>query len=171
MPSLGGRRLPGLAALSFFVGSLRRPILDVHQAAVDRQRARRETEGENLIRQRKVVFDWIARGIVFILHVRLPSAAPPRDGTAPSVRQAGCRSAATESRPPTDFRNFREKTCVSEVPLSGCIWKPTACPAARDFRAGQDIFPQEYFRISRKNDVAQREKTRCLARWRLSDTP
>ena len=85
--------------LSFFVGSLRRPILDVHQAAVDRQRARREAEGENLIRQRKVVFDWIARGIVFILHVRLPSAVLPIDGTAPSVRQAGCRSAATESRP------------------------------------------------------------------------
>ena len=32
-----------------------RPILNVHQIAVDRQRARRETEGENLIRQRKVV--------------------------------------------------------------------------------------------------------------------
>ena len=32
-----------------------RPILNVHQIAVDRQRARREAEGENLIRQRKVV--------------------------------------------------------------------------------------------------------------------
>ena len=32
-----------------------RPILDVHQVTVDSQRARREAEGENLIRQRKVV--------------------------------------------------------------------------------------------------------------------
>ena len=61
-------------------------------------------DDKNLIRQRKVVFDWITRGIVFILHVRLPSAAPPRDETAPSVRQAGCRSAATENRPRAEAR-------------------------------------------------------------------
>ena len=99
LPSLGGRPLPGLAALSFFVGSLRRPILDVHQVTVDCQRARRESEGENLIRQRKVVFDWIARRVILIPHARLPSVAPPRDGTVPSVRQAGCRSAAMGNRP------------------------------------------------------------------------
>ena len=40
---------------------IRRPILNVHQVAVDSQCARRETEGENLIRQRKVVFNRIAR--------------------------------------------------------------------------------------------------------------
>ena len=90
--------------LSFFVGSLRRPILDVHQAAVDRQRARRETEGETLIRQRKVVFDWIARRVILIPHACLPSVAPPRAETAPSVRQVGCRSAATESRPHAEVR-------------------------------------------------------------------
>lgn len=43
--------------------------------------------------------------------------------------------------------------------------------SGEDSRAGQDIFPQEYFSYFKENDVAQREKTRCLARWRLSDTP
>ena len=79
MPSLGGRPLPGLATLSFFVGSLRRPILNVHQVAVDCQGPRREAEGENLIRQRKVVFDWIARRVILIPHARLPSAVLPID--------------------------------------------------------------------------------------------
>ena len=83
---------------------IRRPILNVHQIAVDRQRARREAEGENLIRQRKVVFDWIARRVILIPHARLPSAAPPRDETAPSVRQAGCRSAAMGNRPRAEAR-------------------------------------------------------------------
>ena len=34
-------------------------------------------------------------------------------------------------------------------------------PAARNFCLEQDIFLQEYGRISRKNGAAQREKTRC----------
>ena len=53
---LGRTTSAGLGGLVLFVGSLRRPILDVHQVTVDCQRARRESEGENLIRQRKVVF-------------------------------------------------------------------------------------------------------------------
>ena len=34
-------------------------------------------------------------------------------------------------------------------------------PAARDFCVAQDIFSQEYWRISRKNDAAHRKKARC----------
>ena len=43
----------------------------------------------------------------------------------------------------------------------GCIWKLPMWPAARNFCAEQDIFSQEYWRISRKNGAAQREKIRC----------
>ena len=39
------------------------------------------------------------------------------------------------------------------------------------FVLGKTFSRRNTFRISRKNDVAQHEKTRCLARWRLSDTP
>ena len=43
----------------------------------------------------------------------------------------------------------------------GCIWKLMMWPAARDFCVAQDIFSQEYWRISRKNDAAHRKKARC----------
>ena len=45
--------------------------------------------------------------------------------------------------------------------LLGCIWKLMMWPAARDFCVAQDIFSQEYWRISRKNDAAHRKKARC----------
>ena len=32
---------------------------------------------------------------------------------------------------------------------------------SEEFSAEQDIFPQEYGRISRKNDAVQRKKVRC----------
>ena len=46
------------------------------------------------------------------------------------------------------------------------LWTPRRFTAlyalpARNFCAEQDIFSQEYWRISRKNDAAQREKARC----------
>ena len=45
--------------------------------------------------------------------------------------------------------------------ILGYIWKLPMWPAARNFCAEQDIFSQEYWRISRKNGAAQREKVRC----------
>ena len=70
---------------------------------------------------------------------------------------------------------------ILEIPEKKLAFRRSLCQGASGSRRrvqrrgifvlGKTFSRRNTFRISRKNDVAQREKARCLARWRLSDTP